>query len=170
MGESMRSTREISTAAYQSVSHPATGLRVCVIGTGYVGLTAGACFAHLGHTVTCTDSSALRVDELRLGTLHLVEEGLPELVSQVVAQGRLRFDTDNVAASADADVVFLCVPTPPAGDGSADLSRVLDVAREIGPHLRPGCVVVDKSTVPVGTSALVRAALGRDDVLVAANP
>jgi UDPglucose 6-dehydrogenase len=165
-----RATGDTGTTAFQAVGHPATGMRVCVIGTGYVGLTAGACFAHLGHTVACTDRSDQRVHELRHGTLHLVEQGLPELVSQVVAQGRLRFDTDNVAASADADVVFLCLPTPPAEDGSADLSRVLDVAREIGPHLRPGCVVVDKSTVPVGTSALVREALGRDDVLVAANP
>jgi UDPglucose 6-dehydrogenase len=151
-------------------AHEPTGLRVCLIGTGYVGLTAGACLAYLGHSVVCTDVSEERVDALRLGTLDLVEQGLPELVTGVVGLGRLTFSTDNIASCADADVIFLCLPTPPADDGSADLNRVLEVAREIGPHLRPGAVVVDKSTVPVGTSRLVAGALGRPDVSVAANP
>ena len=158
------------TTTSESTSLPLTGLRVCVIGTGYVGLTAGACFAHLGHTVMCADTSEGRVQALLEGNLSLVEQGLPELVSRMVTSQRLDFTTDNVLASSDADVVFLCLPTPPAADGSADLSNVLEVAREIGPHLRPGAVVVDKSTVPVGTAALVKSAIGRDDVMVAANP
>ncbi len=153
-----------------STSHRQTELRICVIGTGYVGLTAGACFAHLGHTVVCTDSSASRIEALERGTLELVEQGLPELVERVVQLGRLTFALDNAVAAADADIVFLCLPTPPADDGSADLSRVLDVAAEIGPHLRPGSVLVAKSTVPVGTAALIKEAVGRTDVMVAANP
>jgi UDPglucose 6-dehydrogenase len=158
------------TNAHFGTPFEATGHRVCVIGTGYVGLTAGACFAQLGHTVVCADSSAQRVQALRDGTQALVEEGLPELVRRMVDLGRLTFVTDNTEAVADADVVFLCLPTPQAEDGSADLDRVQDVAREIAPYLRPGAVVVDKSTVPVGTSELVAEALGRDDVDVAANP
>lgn len=154
----------------ETQSHEPTRLRVCVIGTGYVGLTVGACFAHLGHTVVCTDESAPRVLALEQGKHPVVEQGLPQLIERGMAVGRLRFVVGNVEAAATADVVFLCLPTPQAADGSADLGRVLDVAREIGPHLRPGAVVVDKSTVPVGTAALVAEALGRADVSVAANP
>ena len=150
--------------------HDPTSIRICVIGAGYVGLTAGACLAHLGHTVVCTDQSVLRVQELQRGTLRIVEDGLPDIVERMVALGRLRFSADNVESVGDADFVFLCLPTPQSEDGSADLSHVLDVAREIGPHLRPDAIVVDKSTVPVGTSTLVLDALGRLDVMVAANP
>jgi len=150
--------------------HSPTAFRICVVGSGYVGLTAGACLAYLGHTVVCTDVSVSRVDDLRSGRLHLVEEGLPELVRSMVDAGRLSFSTDNIAGSRDADFVFLCLPTPQDADGSADLQLMLEVAAEIGPHLRPGTVVVDKSTVPVGTSRLVAQELGRPDVSVASNP
>ncbi len=154
----------------QAWSHSPTAFRICVIGTGYVGLTAGACLAQLGHTVVCTDVSAARVGELRSDTMHLVEEGLPELIRSMVAAGRLSFSTDNIAGSRDVDFVFLCLPTPQGADGSADLQMMLEVAAEIGPTLRPGTVVVDKSTVPVGTSRLVARELGRSDVTVASNP
>lgn len=147
-----------------------TGLRVCVIGTGYVGLTAGACFAYLGHTVICTDASQERIDDLQHGSVPIFEQDLPELVEVGLATGRLTFQVDNVSAAAASDIVFLCLPTPQGDDGSADLGHVLAVARQIGPHLEPGTVVVDKSTVPVGTTALVSEAVDRPDVSVAANP
>jgi UDPglucose 6-dehydrogenase len=156
--------------SYQGSHHDPTGLRVCVIGSGYVGLTAGACLAHLGHTVVCTDESQPRVDELNRGTLRIVEDELPELVERMVALDRLRFSTSNIEGVRDADFVILCLPTPQAEDGSADLGHVLDVAAEIRTFLRPGAIVVDKSTVPVGTSRLVAQALDRSDVMVAANP
>jgi UDPglucose 6-dehydrogenase len=147
-----------------------TGVRVCVVGSGYVGLTAGACLAQLGHAVVCTDHSVTRVRDLQRGDLRLVEDGLSEMVERMVSIGRLSFSASNPDGVAAADFVFLCLPTPQADDGSADLGRVLEVAREIGPCLRPGTIVVDKSTVPVGTSRLVAYALDRPDVMVAANP
>lgn len=147
-----------------------TGAQVCVIGTGYVGLTAGACLASLGHHVVCADRDAVRVEQLQSGMVPIVEPGLTDLVTDTIAQGRLRFSTSNTAAVADADFVFLCLPTPQDDDGSADLSRVFDVVDEIAPHLRRGAVVVGKSTVPVGTARRVRHALGRGDVRVVSNP
>lgn len=149
---------------------PATGVRVCVIGTGYVGLTAGACFAYLGHDVVCADVSVERVAALREGVIPIYEDGLDELVAGGLTSGRLAFVTSNLDAVRDADVVLLCLPTPQDADGSADLSRVREVARQIGPALRSGAVVVNKSTVPVGTAAKVAGDLGRSDVAVVSNP
>jgi UDPglucose 6-dehydrogenase len=143
---------------------------IATIGTGYVGLTSGACLAALGHQVTCVDRDAGKIDQLRDGIVPIHERGLDALVAETVAAGRLRFDTDTLAAAASHDVVLLCLPTPTGGDGGADLSAVLSVAEAIGPVLRPGTVVVTKSTVPVGTGRRVAAALGRDDVHVASNP
>ncbi|WP_370618052.1 UDP-glucose dehydrogenase family protein [Mumia sp. Pv 4-285] len=153
-----------------SSDHPDSGVQVCVIGTGYVGLTAGACLAYLGHRVTCADASADRVAALRRGTIPIYEAGLDELVEAGASSGRLSFVTSNLDAVHDADVVFLCLPTPQDADGSADLSRVLAVAAEIGASLKEGAVVVNKSTVPVGTAARVAEALGRPDVHVVSNP
>jgi UDPglucose 6-dehydrogenase len=152
------------------VPFAATDQPVCIIGTGYVGLTAGACLAFLGHTVVCTDASRTRVESLRRGEIPFLERQLPELVRDMVAAGRLSFSTDNIAAAAEADFVFLCLPTPQGADGSADLSAVCEVAEEIGPHLRSGASVVNKSTVPVGTAGLVATALNRPDVSVVSNP
>ncbi|GAB3858943.1 UDP-glucose/GDP-mannose dehydrogenase family protein [Nocardioides maradonensis] len=145
-------------------------MRVCVIGTGYVGLTAGACFAVLGHQVVCTDCDASRVEQLRDGTAAIVEPGLAEIVGSMTAAGRLRFGTSNTDAVSDADVVVLCLPTPQGNDGSADLAALMDAVSEIAPHLRPGAVLVEKSTVPVGTARRVRRLLGREDIAVVANP
>ena len=144
--------------------------KIAVIGSGYVGLTLSASLALLGHDVECTDKSHERVEQLARGRVPIVEDGLTEVVEQMLAAGRLRFSTDNKLAAARADFVFLCLPTPMGGDGWADLSYVQHVAEEIGPHLRPGTVVITKSTVPVGTGGLVVAALGRADVDVASNP
>jgi UDPglucose 6-dehydrogenase len=146
------------------------GRKIAVIGSGYVGLTLSASLALLGHDVECTDKSQERIAQLCAGRVPIVEDGLSEAVGQMLVAGRLRFGTDNALASARADYIFLCLPTPEGADGEADLSFVRDVAAEIGPRLRPGTIVITKSTVPVGTSRTVEEALGRSDVHVASNP
>ncbi|MCU0261488.1 MAG: UDP-glucose/GDP-mannose dehydrogenase family protein [Ilumatobacteraceae bacterium] len=144
--------------------------KLAVIGTGYVGLTTGACFAHLGHHVICADVDLAKVERLRAGEIPIVEAGLDDVVADAVAAGRLEFVHGSTAAVADADVVFLCVPTPQGEDGSADLSYIEAAAAEIAPSLRPGAVVVNKSTVPVGSTKVVERVLQRDDVAVVSNP
>lgn len=144
--------------------------RVAVVGTGYVGLTSGACLAHLGADVVCADIDADKVARLEAGEIPIVEAGLAEVVAGAVAAGRLRFVVGAAVAAAEADVVFLCVPTPQDEDGSADLSYVEAAAAQIAPVLRPGAIVVNKSTVPVGSSRVVASVIGRDDVAVVSNP
>jgi UDPglucose 6-dehydrogenase len=143
---------------------------IAVIGTGYVGLSSGACFAHLGHVVTCVDVVQLKIDNLNKGILPIVETGLQELVAEGVGAGRLAFTTDVVGAVKNADVVFLCVPTPEGADGSADLSYIQTAARTLSPLLRSGAIVVNKSTVPVGSTKVVERELKRPDVSVVSNP
>lgn len=143
---------------------------MAVVGVGYVGLTTGACLASLGHDVTCADIDADKVARLQAGHIPIVEAGLEELVTEAVASGRLRFVTGAAVAAADADIVFLCVPTPQSDDGAADLSYIEAAASEIGPVLRPGAIVVNKSTVPVGSAAVVERVLQRSDVRVVSNP
>jgi UDPglucose 6-dehydrogenase len=125
---------------------------VCVIGSGYVGLTTAACFAHLGHRVTCTDIDEARVERLRAGECPILEQGLDELLAEGIASGLLTFTTDNGAA-AEATFTYLCVPTPQGDDGSADLSYIEAAAREIGPVLQPGSVVrrCTTSCTPTGS-------------------
>ncbi|MEI7478917.1 MAG: UDP-glucose/GDP-mannose dehydrogenase family protein [Actinomycetes bacterium] len=144
--------------------------RVTVIGAGYVGLPTAAVLAHFGHQVILAERDEKRLATLRAGESPIVEEGLGELLKAGVASRRLTFSPDAAQASANADVIFLCVPTPQGDDGSADLSYVLAAAREIAPSLKSGAIVVDKSTVPVGTAALVEEAMGRSDVSVVSNP
>jgi len=143
---------------------------IAIIGTGYVGLTSGACLAHLGHDVVCADVDTDKVARLSAGEVTTVEAGLGDLVAEGRAAGRLRFTDDVAEAVAGREVVVLCVPTPHTPDGSVDLSAVEAAATAIGPALEPGAVVVDKSTVPVGTTRLVAELLDRDDVTVASNP
>jgi UDPglucose 6-dehydrogenase len=145
-------------------------IRLGVVGTGYVGLTTGACFAHLGHHVVCGDVDERKVRLLNSGVIPIVEDGLEQVVSTAAAAGRLTFVLGAQAAAADADIVFLCVPTPQGDDGSADLSYIEQAARQIAPVLRPGAIVVNKSTVPVGSTLVVEAALQRPDVFVVSNP
>lgn len=152
------------------VAAAVTPRRVAVLGAGHVGLATAASLAHLGHTVVCTDRVADRVEQLRHGIVPLTEPGLESLVREGLGAGRLSFETDNAAASATADLVFLCLPTPPGRHGRADLAALESAAREIGPHLRPGTVVVDKSTAPVGTCRNLASWLDRPDVVVACNP
>ena len=144
--------------------------KVAVVGAGYVGLTLSACLALLGHDVKCTDKSHDRIEQLTAGQVPIVEEGLTELIEEMLAVGRLRFGADNAIAVAEAEFIFLCLPTPADTDGSADLSFVQAVAAEIGPHLRREATVITKSTVPLGTSDVVARALGRSDVHVVSNP
>jgi UDPglucose 6-dehydrogenase len=143
---------------------------IAVIGTGYVGLSSGACFAHLGHRVTCVDVVQLKIDNLNKGILPIVETGLENLVLAGVKSELLTFTTDVASAVIDADVVFLCVPTPEGADGSADLSYIQTAARTLSPLLRSGAIVVNKSTVPVGSTKVVEHELKRADVAVVSNP
>lgn len=147
--------------------------RIAVIGTGYVGLTTGACLASLGHSVTCADIDVERIKRLARGDVTVHEPDLPELVAENLLAGRLSFvvgGLDAVNANGGAEVVFLCVPTPMGPGGAADLAAVEAVIAEVRGALAAGCVVVTKSTVPVGTATRVAALLGRDDVDVVSNP
>ncbi|MBO0728047.1 MAG: UDP-glucose/GDP-mannose dehydrogenase family protein [Acidimicrobiaceae bacterium] len=144
--------------------------RVAVIGAGYVGLTSAACLAHLGHRVICSDIDAERIAGLEHGEIPIFEDGLAELVREGLGSGQLRFTTSNVAAVEDADFVLLCVPTPSSDDGRADMSYISTVAAEIGRHLSSDAIVINKSTVPVGSTHAVERALGRTDVAVVSNP
>jgi len=147
---------------------------VAVIGAGYVGLTTAACFARLGHEVRCADIDADRVARLSKGEIPILEEGMPALVAEGLSTRRLTFVVGAAAAVAGAEFVFLCVGTPPGADGSADLSAIEAVAREVAPLLEPDAVVINKSTVPVGTTRLVARWLaeagGSHAAQVASNP
>ena len=145
---------------------------IAVIGAGYVGLTTGACLAHLGHQVVCADVVPEKVEGLSRGEVPILEDGLDDLVRAGIDSGRLSFVLGAARAveAAGAEFTFLCVPTPQSDDGSADLSYIEDAAREIGPVVRPRSVVINKSTVPVGSTLVVERALGRGDVAVVSNP
>ncbi|MEO5622212.1 MAG: UDP-glucose/GDP-mannose dehydrogenase family protein [Dokdonella sp.] len=134
-------------------------MRVCIFGTGYVGLVTGTCLAEVGHDVICVDIDAAKVDGLNNGVIPIYEPGLTPMVRANHAAGRLRFSTDAQAGIAHGDIIFIAVGTPPDEDGSADLKYVLAVASTIGQHLQRPCVVVDKSTVPVGTADKIRATI-----------
>jgi UDPglucose 6-dehydrogenase len=135
-------------------------MNLVVIGTGYVGLVTGTCFAEMGNTVTCVDVDRNKIEGLKKGKLPIFEPGLDTMDHQNLAEGRLRFSTSLPEAMKDASVYFIAVGTPPGEDGSADLQYVLAVARELGQHMQhPYNVVVDKSTVPVGTADKVTAAI-----------
>lgn len=141
-----------------------------MVGAGYVGVTSAVCFARLGHSVVCADIDPGRVASLNSGVPPLVEQGLTELLAEGLESGRLRFVVGAANAVADAEFVFLCVPTPQDVDGSADLSYLEAAATEIGPVLPRGAVVVNKSTVPVGSTRVVDRVLRRSDVAVVSNP
>ena len=146
------------------------GSTIAVIGAGYVGLTTGACFAHLGHKVTCADVVEAKVDSLQRGEIPIHEAGLEELVRAGMDNGNLSFVVDSEKAVRDAEFVYLCVPTPQKAEGPADLRYLTTAVQQISPHLQPGTIVVNKSTVPVGSTLLVEQALGRSDIPVVSNP
>jgi UDPglucose 6-dehydrogenase len=144
--------------------------KLVVMGAGYVGLSSAACFSHLGHEVWCVDINAARINAILAGDMPIIEDGLPALVDAGIRKGSLRFTTDLTEAADSAEVVFLCVPTPQGVDGSADLSFVQAAARSLAGLLQPGAVVVNKSTVPVGSTKIVEQELQRPDVFVVSNP
>ena len=129
---------------------------ISVIGTGYVGLVTGTCLSEFGLNVVCMDTDAAKIADLEQGRVPIFEPGLPALIAKNVAAGRLRFTTDMAAAVSAAPVIFLAVPTPPGEDGSADLQHVLAAADAIARHMTEYKVIVNKSTVPIGTGRRVR--------------
>ncbi len=137
-------------------------MRIAVVGTGYVGLVVGACFAETGNQVVCVDKDAAKVRGLRRGKIPIFEPGLEELVKRNAAEKRLTFTLDLKTAVRQSDVIFIAVGTPMGEDGSADLQHVLGAAREVARAMTAYRVIVDKSTVPVGTSELVREAIRRE--------
>jgi len=149
--------------------------RIAIIGTGYVGLTTGACLAHLGHDVICADVDEHKVARLSKGDIPILEEGLPALVHEGLTSGRLSFVLGASVAAGASEFVFLCLPTPQGADGAADMSYMASATREIAPVLAPRSVVINKSTVPVGSTRLVQQILEESgaalhDVGVASNP
>ncbi len=144
--------------------------KIAVVGVGYVGLTTGSCFAELGHDVLCADIDLDKVERLKEGEIPIHEDGLELIVRENMKAGRLDFVLGAANAVSGREFVYLCVPTPQGLDGRADLSYVEAAAREIGPHLERGAVVVNKSTVPVGSTTLVEKAIGRTDISVVSNP
>jgi UDPglucose 6-dehydrogenase len=153
-------------------------MKISIIGTGYVGLVSGACFADVGNTVLCLDVDAAKIALLQSGGIPIHEPGLDALVARNAAAGRLMFSTSYDDAVKHADVIFLAVGTPPDEDGSADLTHILSAARSIGQRISKPIVIVDKSTVPVGTADKVRQAIAGElrargasvDFSVVSNP
>ena len=143
-------------------------MKITIIGTGYVGLVTGACLAELGNDVFCLDVDQAKIDMLNSGGIPIHEPGLADLVSRNRASGRLQFSTDVAASVAHGEVQFIAVGTPPDEDGSADLQYVLAAARNIGKHMTAFKVIVDKSTVPVGTADKVQTAL-REELTARGN-
>lgn len=137
-------------------------MKIAVIGTGYVGLVTGTCFAETGNTVTCVDIDENKVKKLQSGQVTIFEYGLEAMFEKNVHQERLFFTTDLAAGIKDAKIIMLALPTPPGEDGSADLQYVLRVAEQIGPLLKDYTVIVNKSTVPVGTAELVRERIAKN--------
>ncbi|WP_343675042.1 UDP-glucose/GDP-mannose dehydrogenase family protein [Chitinophaga sp.] len=137
-------------------------MKITVVGTGYVGLVTGTCFAETGNDVTCVDIDAAKVNKLSGGQITIYEPGLEKLFERNLKENRLQFTTDLAAGVKDAEVIFLALPTPPGEDGSADLSYILKVAEQLGNIITDYKVIVDKSTVPVGTAEKVQATIAKN--------
>jgi UDPglucose 6-dehydrogenase len=148
-------------------------MKIAVVGTGYVGLVTGTCFAETGNFVTCVDIDEKKVKKMKKGEIPIYEPGLDILFDRNISEGRLHFTTKLKEGIEGAQVIFLALPTPPGEDGSADLSYILGVANDLGPLLKEYCVIVDKSTVPVGTAERVRSKIAsgtKVDFDVVSNP
>ena len=148
-------------------------MKIAVVGTGYVGLVTGTCFAETGNHVTCVDINEAKIAQMKAGVIPIYEPGLEDMFLRNTSEGRLNFTTSLVEGIADAKIIFLALPTPPGEDGSADLKYILKVANDLGPLLKEYTVIIDKSTVPVGTSELVHAAIAKNarvDFDVVSNP
>lgn len=144
--------------------------KIAIVGTGYVGLTTGACLASLGHEVVCADIDAEKVAQLSKGKVTIFEDGLQELVTKGLKTGNLSFVVGAVKAVVDSEYVFLCLPTPESSDGSADISIIETVAKEIADSLSRASIIVNKSTLPVGSVRVVENCIQRKDVSVVSNP
>ena len=148
-------------------------MKIAVVGTGYVGLVTGTCFAETGNHVTCVDINEAKIKQMQDGIVPIYEPGLEDMFHRNVNEGRLNFTTSLSEGIEGAKVIFLALPTPPGEDGSADLKYILQVADDLGPILSDYTVIIDKSTVPVGTSDKVRAAIAKNatvDFDVVSNP
>lgn len=148
-------------------------MNIAVVGTGYVGLVTGTCFAETGNQITCVDIDAKKVERMRNGEVPIYEPGLKPIFDRNIREERLKFTTDLKAAVKDAKIIFLCLPTPPGADGQADLSAVLHVAGQLGELMEDYKVIVNKSTVPVGTADRVREKIAKHaktDFDVVSNP
>ncbi len=143
---------------------------ISVIGAGYVGLTTSACLAHLGHEVICVDIDQEKIRQLKQGKIPIHEAGLPELVQTGISKRCLQFVVGAEDAVASSEFVFLCLPTPQEEDGRADVDALLSVVNQIREVVSPGTIIVNKSTVPVGTNTTLATAIRRDDVFVVSNP
>ncbi len=143
---------------------------VLVVGAGYVGLTTSACLAHLGHEVKCVDIDEEKISQLRHGHIPIHESGLPELVATAISTQHLQFEVESRTAAAGSEFVFLCLPTPQGADGRADIGALLSVVDDVREVLPPGSIIINKSTVPVGTNATIAGATQRDDLFVVSNP
>src|SRR5450631_3879107 len=137
-------------------------MKIAVVGTGYVGLVTGTCFAETGNDVICVDIDAGKVQKLANGQITIYEPGLEKLFLRNLKEDRLKFTTDLESGVKDAVIIFLALPTPPGEDGSADLKYVLGVAEDLGKIIKDYKVIVDKSTVPVGTADKVKAAVAKN--------
>lgn len=144
--------------------------QVCVVGAGYVGLTTASCLAQLGHTVVGVDVDAAKVDQLNRGSIPIVEDGLETITRLMLASHRLNFQLGYSDAISSCEFIFLCVPTPQDEDGSADLTYIRDAAKSLMPYLAPQAIIVNKSTVPVGSTLVVEEIVRRDDIYVVSNP
>jgi UDPglucose 6-dehydrogenase len=144
--------------------------KIAVIGTGYVGLSTGVCMVHLGHEVVCADVNAEKVELLKAGVVPIVEPRMEELLHEGLSSGHLQFVLGASKAVTEAEFIFLCLPTPQSESGEADLSFIVAAAKEISEHLLPNSVVINKSTVPVGSTQLVAQVLCRSDISVVSNP
>lgn len=148
-------------------------MKIAVVGTGYVGLVSGTCFAETGNSVTCIDIDAEKVSKMKNGFVPIYEPGLEDLFKRNIEEGRISFSTNLAEGIKNAEIIFLALPTPSGEDGSADLSYIMRVAEQLGPLLEQYTVIVDKSTVPVGTSEIVENAIAKNckvDFDVVSNP
>jgi UDPglucose 6-dehydrogenase len=137
-------------------------MKLCIVGTGYVGLVSGVCFAEMGNDVICVDNNIEKVEMLNNGNIPIYEPGLEELVKNNTSEGRLQFTSDIKTAIENSLFIFIAVGTPTSDDGSADLKYVFDVARSIGKHMNSYKIIVDKSTVPVGTAQKVKSTIAEE--------
>ena len=143
---------------------------IAIIGTGYVGLTTGACLAKLGHRVICVDSDLDKLAAIRSGITPIYEDGLSEILKDGQSSGRLTFTSELLVAIADAEFIFFCLPTPPDEEGFADLSVIKSVAKELRGQLKPGTIVINKSTVPVNSVRIIQELINDKDIAVVSNP